>query len=151
LRYFNVFGPRQDPESEYAAVVPKFIAAYAAGRAPTIFGDGEHSRDFTYVDNVVDANLAALAALGVGGRVFNVACGEQITLNHLSDVLRTQMAVDIEPVHAPSRPGDIRHSLADIQSARDELGYEPSVGFSAGIGRTLEYILREPSVMAMQA
>jgi UDP-glucose 4-epimerase len=139
LRYFNVFGPRQDPNSEYAAVVPKFIAAFADGRPPTIYGDGEQSRDFTYVANVVDANLAALRIPGVGGRVFNIACGERITLNHLVAELHRQMGVDIKPVHAPSRPGDILHSLADVQTARDELGYEPRVGFSEGVRRTLEH------------
>ena len=139
LRYFNVFGPRQDPNSEYAAVIPKFIAAYAAGRAPTIYGDGEQSRDFTYVDNVVDANLAALEAPGVSGRAFNIACGERITLNALTDELRAQMGVDIEPLHGPARPGDILHSLADVQRARDELDYEPRIGFSEGLRRTVEH------------
>ena len=139
LRYFNVFGPRQDPNSEYAAVIPKFIAAYALGRAPIIFGDGEQSRDFTYVDNIVDANLAALDAPGVSGRVYNVACGERITLNALAAELRGQMGVDVEPVHGPARPGDILHSLADVQRARDELGYEPGVGFPEGLRRTLEH------------
>lgn len=139
LRYFNVFGPRQDPNSEYAAVIPKFIASYAAGRAPTIFGDGEQSRDFTYVDNIVDANLAALNAPGVSGRVYNVACGERITLNGLTDELRGQMGIDIEPVHGPARPGDIPHSLADIGRARDELGYDPKVAFAEGLRRTIEY------------
>jgi UDP-glucose 4-epimerase len=137
LRYFNVFGPRQDPQSEYAAVIPKFIAAYAAGRAPTIYGDGEQSRDFTYVDNIVDANLLALDAPGVSGRTFNVACGERITLNGLSDELRAQMGVDIEPLHDAARPGDILHSLADVGRARDELGYEPRVGFAEGLRRTI--------------
>jgi UDP-glucose 4-epimerase len=146
LRYFNVFGPRQDPNSEYAAVIPKFIAAYAAGRAPTIYGDGEQSRDFTYVDNVVDANLAALDAPGVSGRAFNIACGERITLNALTDELRAQMGVDIAPLHGPQRPGDILHSLADVQRARDDLGYEPRIGFSEGLRLTIE-----PSEFALPA
>lgn len=139
LRYFNVFGPRQDPASEYAAVIPRFVAAYADRRRPTIFGDGEQSRDFTYVENIVDANLAALGAPGVGGRVYNVACGEQITLNRLARELQEEMAVDIEPVRGPARPGDILHSLADVRRARVELGYEPRVGFRDGLRRTLEY------------
>ncbi len=139
LRYFNVFGPRQDPASEYAAVIPRFIAAYADRRRPTIFGDGEQSRDFTYVENIVDANLAALVAPGVGGRVYNVACGERITLNRLARDLQEEMAVDLEPVRGPARPGDIRHSLADVQRARAELGYEPRIGFRDGLRRTLEY------------
>ncbi len=140
LRYFNVFGPRQNPDSEYAAVIPKFIAAYAEGRAPTIFGDGEQSRDFTYIDNVVDANMAALRAPGVGGRVFNIACGARITLNRFADELRSAMGVDIEPVYAPARAGDIRHSLADVQRARDDLGYDPQVDFSEGLRRTVEHV-----------
>lgn len=142
LRYFNVFGPRQDPESEYAAVVPKFITALADGRPPTIYGDGEQSRDFTYVENVVEANLAALRSAGVGGRVFNIACGERITLNHLVAELHTQMGVELAPIHAPARPGDIRHSLADIGRARAELGYDPRVGFAEGLRRTVEHGLR---------
>jgi UDP-glucose 4-epimerase len=150
LRYFNVFGPRQDPNSEYAAVIPKFIAAYAAGRAPTIYGDGEQSRDFTYVDNVVDANLAALDAPGVSGRAFNVACGERITLNALTAELRAQMGVDIAPLHGPARPGDIPHSLADVRRARDELGYEPRIAFSEGLRRTIEHSDFALPVMAAQ-
>ena len=144
LRYFNVFGPRQDPASEYAAVIPKFIAAFAEGRAPVIYGDGEQSRDFTYVDNIVDANLAALDAHGVAGRVYNVACGERITLNDLAAELRAQMEVDVEPEHGPARPGDIRHSLADIAArphraglrAADRLRRGPAPDDPAPRGRT---------------
>ena len=139
LRYFNVFGPRQDPTSEYAAVIPKFIVAYSEGRSPTIFGDGEQSRDFTYVQNVIDANLAALAAAGVGGRVYNIACGVRITLNQLAGELRTLMGVDVKPTYGPGRPGDIIHSLADVRRAREDLGYEPLVPFSEGLRRTLQY------------
>ncbi len=147
LRYFNVFGPRQDPASEYAAVIPKFIAAFSEGRAPVIYGDGEQSRDFTYVDNIVDANLAALDATGVAGRVYNAACGERITLNDLSAELRAQMEVDIEPEHGPARPGEVRHSLADIERARTELGYEPQIGFSEGLRRTIPHLLGEATAL----
>jgi UDP-glucose 4-epimerase len=139
LRYFNVFGPRQDPASEYAAVIPKFIAALAEGRPPTIYGDGEQSRDFTYVENVVDANLLALEAPGVGGRVFNIACGVRVTLNELAGLLRAEMGVEVEPVHGPPRPGDIRHSLADVERAREDLRYEPRIDFAAGLRLTLDY------------
>lgn len=147
LRYFNVFGPRQDPASEYAAVIPKFIAALADGRAPVIHGDGEQSRDFTYVDNIVDANLAALDAPGVAGRVYNAACGERITLNELGAELCAQMEVDIEAQHGPARPGDIRHSVADVQRARDELGYEPQIGLAEGLRRTIPHLLGEPAAL----
>ena len=137
LRYFNVFGPRQDPRSEYAAVIPRFIAALRARRSPTIFGDGEQSRDFTYVDNVIDANLLAMDAADAPGQVFNVACGERITLNQLLDALRELMGSDVEAVRTEPRPGEIRHSLADCGRARESLGYEPSVGFREGLERMI--------------
>jgi nucleoside-diphosphate-sugar epimerase len=139
LRYFNVFGPRQDPSSIYCAVIPKFIAAFAAGRSPVIYGDGNQSRDFTFVDNVVDANLAALEAPAVGGRALNIACGERITLNDLAAELRAQLGATVDARHAPARPGDIRHSLADVTGARDALGYEPRVSFVEGLERTVDY------------
>jgi UDP-glucose 4-epimerase len=144
LRYFNVFGPRQDPLSQYAAVIPNFISALLAGRPPTIFGDGEQSRDFTFVDNVVEANLLAMEAEGVAGQVFNVACGQHITLNQLLDELRGLLDVDIEPVHAPARPGEVRHSLADCSQARRTLGYAPSVDLREGLSRTIEHFEPEP-------
>jgi UDP-glucose 4-epimerase len=137
LRYFNVFGPRQDPASEYAAVIPKFIAALREGRAPVIFGDGEQSRDFTYVDNVVDGNLAALDAPGIGGRVYNIACGERITLNRLAAELRELLGAEAQAEHGPPRPGDIRHSLADVGRAMTDLGYAPAVDFEAGLRGTV--------------
>ncbi len=139
LRYFNVFGPRQDPQSEYAAVIPRFIWAYRHGEPPVIFGDGEQSRDFTYVENVVQANLAALEVQAIGGRVYNVACGDRITLNELADSLRREIGCEIEAMHGPERPGDVRHSLADISRARAELGYEPAVSLEEGVRRTVEY------------
>lgn len=138
LRYFNVFGPRQDPTSQYAAVIPNFITALTAGRRPVIFGDGEQSRDFTYVENVVQANLLAMDAPGVAGKVYNVACGERVTLNRLVGELRDLLGSDVEPVYGSPRPGDIRHSLADLSLARRELGYEPEVTLRAGLERTVQ-------------
>ena len=137
LRYFNVFGPRQDPTSQYAAVIPKFITALARGEAPTIFGDGEHSRDFTYIDNVVGANLLAAEAPTANGETMNVACGERYSLNDLVGNLREIMGADVEPEYAPDRPGDVKHSHADIARARELLGYEVKVGFREGLERTV--------------
>src|SRR5579884_79900 len=139
LRYFNVFGPRQDPQSEYAAVIPKFIWSFRNAEPPVIFGDGEQSRDFTYVENVVKANLAALEARDVGGRIYNIACGERVTLNQLAAMLRSAIGAEVEPVHGPARPGDVRHSLADVSRAREELGYDPSVTLKEGLRRTVEF------------
>jgi UDP-glucose 4-epimerase len=139
LRYFNVFGPRQDPASQYAAVIPLFITAMLEGKQPTIFGDGEQSRDFTYVANVVSANLKAATASGGSGGAFNVACGERVTLNELVTHINDIMGTSIEPVHLEDRPGDVKHSLADITAARDAFGYEPVVGFRAGLERVVEW------------
>jgi UDP-glucose 4-epimerase len=139
LRYFNVFGPRQDPQSEYAAVIPRFIWAYRHGEPPVIFGDGEQSRDFTYVENVVRANLAALEVKAIGGRVYNIACGDRITLNELAETLRQEIGCDTEPVHGPDRAGDVRHSMADISKARAELEYEPVVGLEEGVSLTVDH------------
>ena len=143
LRYFNVFGPRQDPQSEYAAVVPKFIWAFHHGEPPVIFGDGEQSRDFTYVANVVDANLAALWTDGIGGRIYNIACGERTSLNTLALTLREHMGADVVPVHGPDRAGDVKHSLADISQARTDLGFEPGVSISEGLRRTVEFYVEQ--------
>ena len=143
LRYFNVFGPRQDPQSEYAAVVPRFIAAFRAGEAPVICGDGEQSRDFTYVENVVDANMAALVSEAAPGRVYNIACGERITLNQLVHGLRQQIGTSVEPVHGPPRPGEVRHSMADVSRAREDLGYEPRIGLAEGLSRTVDHFTAE--------
>jgi nucleoside-diphosphate-sugar epimerase len=139
LRYFNVFGPRQDPQSEYAAVIPRFIWAYRHDEPPVIFGDGEQSRDFTYVENVVRANLAALEVKAIGGRVYNIACGERITLNELAESLRREVGCDVEPVHGPDRAGDVRHSMADISRAQAELGYEPVISLEEGVRLTVEH------------
>jgi UDP-glucose 4-epimerase len=139
LRYFNVFGPRQDPQSQYSAVIPKFIWSYRNAEPPVIFGDGEQSRDFTYVDNVVHANLAALDADGIGGCMYNIACGESITLNELAAVLAEEVGADVAAVHGPPRPGDVRHSLADISLATRDLGYRPQVSLKEGLRLTVDY------------
>ena len=139
VRYFNVFGPRQDPNSQYAAVIPKFVTAMLAGERPTIFGDGRQSRDFTYIDNVVHGNLLAAAATGVAGRTINVACGEQFSLLELVAAMNRVLGTNIEPIFEPARPGDVRESLADITSARELLGYEPIVDFEEGLRRSIEY------------
>jgi nucleoside-diphosphate-sugar epimerase len=144
LRYFNVFGPRQDPLSQYAAVVPRFITSFLAGRRPTIFGDGEQSRDFTYVDNVVKATVLAGQAAGVSGRLYNVACGERITVNRLVDEVRSGTGRDLEPSYEPGRAGEVRDSVADLTRARDELGYEPCVSFREGLKLTLAAHEGEP-------
>ncbi len=140
IRLFNVFGPRQDPRSNYAAVIPRFITSLLAGRPPVLFGDGEQSRDFTFVQNVVDAALLAIEADDVGGGVYNVACGESCSLNDLVDQLRRLIGADIESVHEPGRPGDIRHSLADISRAQHAFAYTPSVGLGEGLQITVDYL-----------
>jgi UDP-glucose 4-epimerase len=150
LRYFNVFGPRQDPTSQYAAVIPNFITAMVAGRRPVIFGDGEQSRDFTYVANVVDANVLAMHAAGVSGNVYNVACGEQVSLNRLVAELGELLGSTLEPVYEPARPGDIKHSRADLTRARADLRYEPSVQLREGLQRTIHHFRAdEPSAAQM--
>lgn len=139
LRYFNVFGPRQDPFSQYAAVIPIFATALLSSRPPTVFGDGEQSRDFTYVDNVVEANMLAMMASGVCGKVFNIACGQSVTLNRLVDELGRIVGEPIEPIHEAPRTGDVRHSLADISRAEAELGYRPAVDLVEGLRRYVEH------------
>jgi UDP-glucose 4-epimerase len=139
LRYFNVFGPRQDPESQYAAVIPKFITAILAGGRPTIFGDGKQSRDFTYIDNVVQANLLAAEAPAAIGRTLNVACGKSFNLLALVEGINRALGADAQPLFEPSRIGDVRNSLADISLAREILKYEPRIDFDEGLRRTVEY------------
>ena len=139
LRYFNVFGPRQDPASHYAAVIPLFIKAMLAGKPPTIYGDGLQSRDFTYVGNNVHANLLAAMAEDVAGQVFNVACGQRYTLLELVATLNEILGMHIEPLFAPPRPGDVKHSLADISRAQAKLGYTVKVDFRAGLGKTVAW------------
>ena len=138
LRYFNVFGPRQDPEGQYAAVIPKFVSLMLDGDRPVVFGDGEQSRDFTYIDNAVQANV--LAAEGdVTGEAFNVGTGGRVTVNELVETLNDHLGTDLDPIHDDPRPGDVRHSHADVSKARDLLGYDPEVGFEEGLARTVNH------------
>ena len=141
LRYFNVFGPRQDPSSPYSGVLAKFITQMLSGSQPTIFGDGEQSRDFTYIDNVVEGNLLACKAPSeqVAGKVFNVATGRRITLNETFKALQGLTAYSGSPIYAQERSGDIKHSLADISSAEQHLGYKTRVDFEEGLRRTVEW------------
>ncbi|HTU18511.1 MAG TPA: SDR family oxidoreductase [Gemmataceae bacterium] len=139
LRYFNVFGPRQSPDSPYAAVIPKFIEAMTSGRSPLIHGDGTQSRDFTFVADVVQANLLAAEAPGVSGKVYNIACGRRTSLLELVEHLNTLLGADIKPEHTDARPGDVRHSLASIDEARDDLNYEPTTDIVTGLRRCLEW------------
>ena len=140
LRYFNVFGPRQSPFSQYAAMVPLFITAIAAGEQVTIFGDGEQSRDFTYVANVVDATMRAADAQGANGRIFNVAAGSPASVNDVAAAIGRIVGKPVEQTYAPPRPGDIRNSWADVSAAREVLGYAPSVPLEDGLRRTIEHL-----------
>jgi UDP-N-acetylglucosamine/UDP-N-acetylgalactosamine 4-epimerase len=140
LRYFNVFGPRQDPSSQYAAVIPLFITTLLQGETPVIYGDGSQSRDFTFVSNVVQANLKACTAPEAAGGVFNVACGERYMLLELVTRLAEIIGCQTEIRHAASRPGDVPHSQADITQAQLRLGYEPQVDFTTGLARTVEWL-----------
>jgi len=139
LRYFNIFGPRQDPTSPYTGVLSKFITAYLRGATPTIFGDGEQSRDFTYVENVVDATLRACSAPAAPGRVLNVGTGKSYTLNQTITLLNHIFGREIKPLYGPPRPGDVRQSQAEIELARELLGYAPKVGFEEGLRRTIKW------------
>ena len=141
LRYFNVFGARQDPKSEYAAVIPRFVTAGLAGQGVTIFGDGTQSRDFCYIDNTVEANLAAASApaAGASGRVFNVACGAATTLNDVVRLIGEGLGKTIAVSYAPGRVGDVKHSLADVSAARTQLGYKGAISFAEGLRRTIAW------------
>lgn len=141
LRYFNVFGPYQGADSPYSGVLAKFITKMLEGQTPLIFGDGSHSRDFTYIDNVVEANILAAFAAGekVSGRVYNIACGERVSLLETYRILADMIGFDEAPVFAPPRIGDIRHSLADISRAKNDLGYSPKVDFIEGLRRTVDW------------
>jgi UDP-glucose 4-epimerase len=141
LRYFNVFGPRQDPTSQYAAVVPRFIRVIADGEAVTIYGDGEQSRDFTFVDNVVAANLLAADAPGIGGEILNVATGGSVTVNALADDIGAMLGKPVEKHYEPAREADVRASWASIEEARRLLRYEPHVDFADGLQRTADNLL----------
>lgn len=140
LRYFNIFGPRQDPNSQYAAVVPKFITAALAGKSPTVYGDGLQSRDFTYIENAVQANLKACdAPREAVGRAYNIACGSRATLLDVIDVLGEFTGGRIKPVHEDARPGDVKHSMAGIDLAKQHLGYEPGADLREGLRRTIDW------------
>lgn len=145
LRYFNVFGPRQDPRSQYSAVIPAFITRMMKGVAPTIYGDGRQSRDFTYISNVVDANFAALAAPAAAcGRVYNAACGRSIDLIELVALVNRALGTALKPAHAPARAGDILRSQADITAATAALGYRPAVSVEDGLARTVRWFVEHP-------
>ncbi len=139
LRYFNVFGPRQDPQGPYAAVIPLFVTALLEGRRPTIFGDGSQSRDFTYVDNVVDANLLAASVEGISGRVYNVAGGDSTSVLELLKQMCALLEKPFDPIFAPPRAGDVEHSSADISAAKRDLGYVSSVDSQEGLRRTIRW------------
>lgn len=139
LRYFNIFGPGQDPESQYAAVIPKFITALLAGKPPVIYGDGEQSRDFTYVGDCVDANILSCKAEGVSGSAFNIACGRRITINELFYKIQNIVGASVKPEYAEVRAGDVRHSLADIKLAEEALSYSPQYNIDEGLRKTVEW------------
>ncbi len=152
LRYFNVFGPRQDPTSQYSGVMAKFIRAMLRDEQPTIYGDGEQSRDFTCIEDVVSANLLACSAPAekVAGRVFNIACGRRITLNQTFQALKKIIGYTGEAAHGPERAGDIKHSLADISQAQELLGYQPRVPFEEGLKRTVDWYRQQQDVPALE-
>ena len=146
LRYFNVFGPHQDPNSQYSAVIPLFITAVIEGRRPTIYGDGLQTRDFTYVANNVQANiLAATTEKPVSGRILNIACGTSFSVLDLLKAINKALGKNVEPIFEPARKGDVKHSLADIALARELLGYEVGVDFNEGIRRTVEWYMKNMS------
>jgi UDP-glucose 4-epimerase len=153
LRYFNIFGPRQDANSQYSAVMAKFITAMLNGERPTIFGDGTQSRDFTYVDNAVSANLLACTAPTnkVCGKVFNIACGGQVTLLQMMDALNRLMGTRIQPILGAERAGDIKHSFADVSLAQKTFGYKPIVGFEEGLKKTIEWYREQAAGSRTQA
>jgi nucleoside-diphosphate-sugar epimerase len=139
LRYFNVFGPRQDPTSQYSAVIPIFTTALINNQSPTVYGDGEQSRDFTYIDNVVAANLLACESNDPGGKVYNIACGDRFTLNKLYSDLKSILGATVDPIYAPERAGDVKHSQADIEMIQRELDFKVLVGFDEGLNRTVDW------------
>ncbi len=142
LRYFNVFGPGQDPYSEYSAVIPKFTTKLLAQEPITVYGDGEQSRDFTYIDNVIQANLLALRAPNAPGEVCNIGCGQRVTLNQLIQILEELLKVRTQVTYAPAKPGDVRHSLADITKATRVLGYVPETEIEEGLRKTVEALVK---------
>ncbi len=148
LRYFNVYGPRQSPDSPYAAVIPLFLRAMLEGRSPPVHGDGQQSRDFTFIDDAVQANLLAAEAHGASGKVYNVACGQRTSLLELVALMNRLLGTEILPGYRDPRPGDVRHSLADISRARAELGYEPRTDVEQGVRCCLEWLRRDGLVGA---
>jgi len=145
LRYFNVFGPRQDPHSQYAAAIPAFITAILENRPPAVYGDGEQTRDFTYVENVVQGNLLAAGIPRTTGQVVNLACGEGITVNEVVARINRILGKSIRPIYTNPRPGDVLYSCADIRLARELLGFQPRVGFEEGLARTIRYHQSPPA------
>ncbi len=139
LRYFNVFGPRQDPKSQYAAAIPAFVTAILKDKPPTIYGDGEQSRDFTYIDNVVHANLLAARAKQTNGEVINIACGQAVTVNEIIAMINKLLGKSVKPIYTDSRAGDVKHSLADITAAQSLIGFEPIVSFSEGLQLAIDW------------
>lgn len=139
LRYFNVFGPYQDPTSTYAAAIPAFVTAILKDKSPIVYGDGEQSRDFTYIDNVVQANLCAARAKKTGGEVVNIACGEKITVNGIIGMINEIVGKDVKPKYEPPRAGDVKHSLADISAARQLIGFEPVILFREGLEKAITW------------
>ena len=143
LRYFNIFGSKQDPNSVYSAVIPRFIEALLNGRPPIIFGDGEQSRDFTFIENVVQANLLAMSAERLHGEAMNIACGKRISLNQLLKILKQILGSKLSPVYQEPREGDVRHSLADIHKSKKIINYMPKVGTREGLKKTVEFFRRQ--------
>ncbi len=137
LRYFNVFGPYQDPTSQYAAAIPAFVTLILKDKSPTIYGDGEQSRDFTYIDNVVDANLLAARARRTAGEVINIACGQAVTINQIVGMINKLVGKNVKPIYAPSRAGDVKHSLADITLARKTIAFNPTISFQQGLEKAI--------------
>lgn len=150
IRYFNVFGPRQDPNSPYSAVIPLFVAALLNGKQPTIFGDGTQSRDFTFVENVVEGNMLAAHAEGVSGNVYNVACGDTLSVADLLKEICERLDKPYNPAFAPSRTGDVKHSWADISAAQRDLGYQVKVPLKAGLAPTIDYYVSEHEKLQTQ-
>jgi UDP-glucose 4-epimerase len=139
LRYFNVFGPYQDPKSQYAAAIPAFVTSILKDEPPTIYGDGEQSRDFSYIDNVVEANLLAARAPKTAGEIINIACGESVTINQIIEMINEIVGKNVKPIYTDPRPGDVKHSLADISLAQKTIGYKSVISFKAGLEKAIDW------------
>ncbi|MFH1418899.1 MAG: SDR family oxidoreductase [Planctomycetota bacterium] len=142
IRYFNVFGPRQDPTNQYAAAIPAFVTAISRGEPPTVFGDGEQTRDFTHIDNVIEANLLAAETRELHGEIINVACGEHLSINEIIREINRLLGMDVPSNHVDPRQGDIKHSWADIELASEVIGYKPVVPFAEGLRRAVDWYVR---------